>query len=74
MATWRVWLATLLLVCGVAFVATTAETGVIWWGVFGSLDLMFVPALIIDETRRPSKIIFHDVDPPEAHRPSPDRK
>lgn len=45
----RVWLATLLLVVGVAGAATTAETGVVWWGVGGYLCLLFVPPLIIDE-------------------------
>lgn len=45
--------ATLLLVLGVAGVATTAETGQALWGVGGYLCLLFVPALIADAARRP---------------------
>lgn len=44
----RVWLAILLLVLGVAAVATTAETDVWWWAVPGYLCLMCVPGLIFD--------------------------
>lgn len=44
----RIFAATVLLVVGVALVATTAEIGVTGWAVGGSLCLSFVPALIFD--------------------------
>lgn len=46
----RLFGATVLLVAGVALVATTAETQTIWWAVAGYLCLLFVPALIVDAT------------------------
>ena len=45
---WRAWLASLLLVAGVAGVGATAETGAIGWAVLGYLMLLFVPPLIVE--------------------------
>jgi hypothetical protein len=51
MAHWRVWLATVLLIGGVALVSVTAESGNIWWAIAGYASLLFVPALIVDAGR-----------------------
>jgi hypothetical protein len=48
---WRMYLATLLLMTGVATVASEIREAW-WWTVPGYAMLFFVPALIIDEARR----------------------
>jgi hypothetical protein len=47
----RVWAASALLMLGVALVASTAETHVVWWSLGGYLCLLFVPPLVVDAAR-----------------------
>lgn len=44
----RVWVAVLLLILGVAAIASTVRTDTWWYGTTGFLCLLFVPGLIFD--------------------------
>jgi hypothetical protein len=47
----RIFLATALLIVGIAGVASAAATGAIWWAVAGAGCLVFVPFLIYAAVR-----------------------